>query len=272
MGRKKRDMGPEVTDLNLAPIMNMVMILIPLLALMAVFIEAGVINISSPRNAQANQPEEEQQEEEEQIPRIVVSISNDGFRLIDQRNLPEFAQYSQPIPGCPGAGGGTEEAGAPAGGSPHNMAANMPPTICLRECAPNCMDENGEPSEHLVDQLDFAALYNRLVQIRLHSTWFAGFGQEGNDVVSLLGDPEIPYVVLVRTMDTARYFLQAPEAGLSEPTVSSDYNTYILGGQIRASQEHLQGAEFLQFGADGRERFEMFPNPVLLLPRPGAGG
>ena len=40
MARKRRDPPDEVGDLNLAPIMNMVMILIPLLALMAVFVQA----------------------------------------------------------------------------------------------------------------------------------------------------------------------------------------------------------------------------------------
>ena len=58
MSRRRR-VEEDSQELNLAPIMNIVMILIPLLLLSTVFMKAGVINISSPRNAQSNNQETE---------------------------------------------------------------------------------------------------------------------------------------------------------------------------------------------------------------------
>lgn len=48
MARSKR-MAEEEQDLNLAPIMNMVVILIPLLLLSVVFVKVAVINITAPK-------------------------------------------------------------------------------------------------------------------------------------------------------------------------------------------------------------------------------
>lgn len=256
MARKKRDLGPENDDLNLAPMMNMVMILIPMLALMAVFIKAGVINISSPRNAQATQADPEQEQEEEVVPRVVVSISHDGFRIIDQKNTPGFEQFSAPIDGCPGAGAPAAVAGAPAPGTPHAAAEEMPVTICLRP---------GTETANWIDQLDFASLYNRLVQIRLNPAWYDAFGEENNSVISLLGDPDVPYEVLVMTMDTARFFLAS---GASTVGPTADASSYFLSGRLRANAEDLENAEYL---VEGDGRVTLFPDPVLLLPRPGSG-
>ena len=223
-----------------------------------------MINISSPRNAQATQQDPEEQQEEEQVPRVVVSISADGFRLIDQRNLPAFATYTAPVSRCGGGGGAPADGGA-GGSSPHAMAAAIPPTICL-------LDGTSD-ADALVDRLDYASLYNRLVEVRMNPAWFDAFAEEGNTVVSILGDPEIPFEVLVKVMDTARYFLQAPGGNLDEPSASANIQNYMLGGGTAApTQEDLQRAEYLTVGADGNERVELFPDPVLLLPRPGAGG
>ena len=49
MARNKRDSTDEIKELDLTPIMNMVVILIPLLLLSMVFLEVGVINITAPK-------------------------------------------------------------------------------------------------------------------------------------------------------------------------------------------------------------------------------
>lgn len=256
MARRRRREEAEQAELNLAPIMNMVMILIPLLLLSTVFIKTGVVNISSPRNAQSNTPEQEEQEEETPVPRVVVYISQDGFRVGDQRNLPEFQQFTTPIGRCGGGGGAAAAEGRQL--SPHDMA-EIPPTICLRQGA----DANAD----LVQQLDFAALYNQLLAIRLQPQWFDRFGEENNAVISILGDPEIPFNVLIKTMDTARYFLAAEGSNLSAPSASSNVAAYSLGGG-NGTPEDLENAAYL---LNGSERVELFPDPVLLLPRPNTG-
>jgi biopolymer transport protein ExbD len=253
MARRRRPVESEEQELNLAPIMNMVMILIPLLLLSTVFLKAGVINISSPRNAQSTVQEDEEQEEEVPVPKVVVYISEDGFRVGDQRNLPLFvANFTQPISGC----------AATTGADPNDMA-ELPPTIC---------NMPGTESAPLVQQLDFGSLYNQLVAIRLQPEWFDEFGKENNDVISLLASPEIPFEVLVATMDVARYFLQPPSAGLEQPSGSAQAAAFQLGGGARPSVEQLADAIYLMNEEDRPVPIELFPNPVLLLPRPQQGG
>lgn len=258
MARRRRREEEALAELNLAPIMNMVMILIPLLLLSTVFLKTGVVNISSPRNAQSNTPEQEEREEETPVPRVVVYISQDGFRIGDQRNLPEFQQFTTPIARC-GGGGAAAAGGEQRQLSPHDMA-EIPPTICLRQGA----DANAD----LVDKLDFAALYNQLLAVRLQPQWFDRFGEENNAVISILGDAEIPFNVLIKTMDTARYFLAAEGTNLGAPSASSQVQAYALSGGQNPTPEDLENAAYL---VTNGERIELFPDPVLLLPRPNTG-
>lgn len=259
--RRRKAVIEEVQDLNLAPIMNMVMILIPLLLLSTEFMKPGVVNISSPRNAQSTQQETEQQEEQEPVPRVVIAISSDGFRVMDQRNLPSFEPFTQPIQRC---GGGAGAEGAAGGASPHARAASMPATVCLREGV-----SDGAP---LLDRLDYASLYNHMARIRLQPQWFDRFGEENNDVVSLLADPEVPFSALMKTMDTVRFFLDPVGKDPGEPSGSANIDLFMLGDGTAPGLADLEDAPFLVGGEDGPSRFRLFPDPVLLLPRAGAGG
>lgn len=240
--------------------MNIVMILIPLLLLSTVFMKAGVINISSPRNAQSNNQETEEQEEETPVPRVVVFISDDGFRVGDQRNLPEFQPFTAPIARCGGGGGAAEAQGNM---QPHDMA-NIPPTVC------NIAD--ADPGAPLIERLDFGSLYNQLVKIRLKPEWFDRFGEENNAVISILGDAEVPFEVVVATMDTARFFLKKSETdALEAPTAASTADAYLIGQNANEpTAEEIGTAKYI-IGENGLP-VELFPDPVLLLPRPSAGG
>lgn len=243
----------EVQDLNLAPIMNMVMILIPLLLLSVEFTKPGVINISSNQPGQPTEPRE-QEEEEEQMPRVVVAISDNGFRVQDQRNLPAFQRFSQPIERCGGA------AAAEGGG----MAA--PPTVCTLPGVPD--------DAPLMERLDFAGLYNQLATVRLQPEWFDRFGAEGenNDVISILADPEVSYEVLLKTMDVARFMLHpAHRDALPAPSASADISQYLLGTDGAPTREDFETAGFLVDPDERSQRFTLFPNPVLLIPRAQGG-
>jgi biopolymer transport protein ExbD len=254
---KKRE--EELPELSLTPIMNMVMILIPMLLLAIVFMKTGVINITSPRNTQSNTPDTEQKPEEVMLPQVTISISADGFRLVDAKNVPEFvAKYTPPTPRCGGGGAG----GAAAGVAPHD-AAKLPATICLREGA--------TPDSRLIEQLDYAALYNHLARIRLEPAWYDEFGKENKSTIQILADPEVPFDVVVKTMDTARYFLRSPEANPGAPSASASVEAFMLAGG-NPTQEDLKNAVYLTGGESATERFAMFPDPVLLLPRPTSGG
>lgn len=253
----------KIEELNLIPIMNTVMILIPMLLLMVSFAEPGVINISSPRNAQSQTPEQEQPEEQVQVPKVVVYISSDGFRIGNTNPLTPMDQwqvFANPIEGCPG---GAAAAGATPV-APHDLA-QVPATVCLRDGVP--------PTERLVNRLDYASLYNQLVRVRMNPAWFDAFGEENNSVISILADPEVPYEVVVKVMDTARFFLDPSGGTLPPPTASSAAAQYMLnGGNGRPTPDQHDSTEYLDGPEEGTDYVELFPDPVLLLPRPGSAG
>ena len=254
MGRKRRSRTIEdVSDLNLSSMMDIIMLLIPTLVLSSVFVNAGVINVSSPRNANSPNPENEQQEERPQIPKVVVYISADGFRVGNMNpQLPagSFDQYALPIDGCSGGG---ENAGTAA--TDPNDLATRDATVCL---LPNT---EGQP---LVERLDMASLYNQLVKVRMNPAWFDEFSKENNSVVSIVGDPDVPFEALISVMDVARYFLNPGSDALDEPSGSADITKYLIGNGSRPTLEQFRRANYL--GRVG-SRVDLFPNPVLLLPR-----
>lgn len=256
MARKSRyDAGPP-SELNLIPVMNMVMVIIPLLLLMIVFVKTGVIDVGAPRNAQSTTPEQEQQEEETPIPQVLIYIGNDGFwvRNMNPAVEPGFMQqYTTPIAAC--GGGGAPVAGDPAApaGNPLDVR-NIPPTICHREGVPE--------TAPLAERLDYPSLYNQLVAIRLNSVWFDRFGEENNDIISIAADPDVPFEAIVRTIDTARFILNPTGGALDAPTSASSIPSYLFGGGQRPTQEQLDLAPYLKNAEN--ERIELFPLPVLL--------
>lgn len=262
MSRKSK-FEEKIEEINLIPIMNTVMILIPMILLMVSFAEPGVINISSPRNAQSQTPEQEQPEEQVQVPKLVIYISSDGFRVGNTNPMtpPEQWQvFANPIEGCPG--GGAAVAAAPI--APHDLA-QVPATVCLRDGVP--------PTERLVNRLDYASLYNQLVRVRMNPAWFDAFAEENNSVVSILADPEVPYEVVVKTMDTARFFLDPSGGTLAPPTASANASQYMLnGGNGRPTEADHNAVQYLDGPGEGKDYVELFPDPVLLLPRPGSAG
>ncbi len=261
MARKRRvEVDDGQGDLNLAPIMNMVMILIPLLLLMVKFTEISIINVNAPARGQsARQADDEPDEEEVQVPRVVVSISSDGFRLLDMQQLPAFEEFVRPVTGCPGAG----STGGTAVVNPHTATATIPPTICLRQ---------GTEGMPLSERLDYAGLYNHLVRIRMKPEWFDAFGEENNSIISILPDFEIPFATIVETMDASRFFLKPANSDLPPPTAASAPESYMLAGGNGATVEDLKNAHYVVTEGDTPTQVDLFPDPVLLLPNAGSGG
>ena len=129
-GKKRAEM--EIEELNLIPIMNMVMILIPLLLLSVVFVQVGVIDIFAPK--QSTGPKESQNTDEEQK-RLRILITHDGFHLF-KNNMP-----LTPLPGC--------------------QTGQNAPTVCLKP---------GQ-AEHEIERYDWRELYNQLVGIKREAGW-----------------------------------------------------------------------------------------------------
>jgi hypothetical protein len=231
MAKRKRlsDALELETELNLAPIMNIVMILIPLLLVTATFVSVNTLAVNSPQNAQSIQPPEQEDEEETPVPRLLVAISEDGFRISDMRQSPAFAEsgLADPIDGC---GGDSLEAGS------------LPITIC------NNPEQAAD--EALLDRLDWRGFYNQLVRIKNydggadHARGWRARWDDQNCILNVVADREIPFEVVIRTMDIARYLLQQDHF---------------------ESEEEFRASVYIEEG-EGRFK-DLFPIPVLLLPR-----
>jgi len=218
----------EENSMNLAPIMNVVMILIPLLLVTASFVVVQTLNVNSPRSAQSVTPEEQEDQEEVPVPRVLVAVTEEGFTVTDMRQSPAFAEsrLGMPLAECGGSAAVDNAGGA------------VPITICN---TPNRQNETV-----LLNRLNYRGLYNRLVEIKNYSAWAAQWDDD-NSIINIVADREIPFEVVVRVMDIARYFLQ-----------SDSYE----------NDEAFRTAVYREEGNDAY--VDLFPSPVLLLPRASA--
>jgi biopolymer transport protein ExbD len=180
MRRKQDNSAPP--ELNLAPIMNMVVILIPLLLLSVVFLSVGVINASSPAEIVTGKPTHDT----EPPLNLTVAIAHNGFIVSTKNGL------SKPVSGCPADG----------------------PTVCLRHdanlpeefAAAQTALESGDTgaSEAALDRAtaayDWNQLYTLLAQIKRDNL--------DETMVKITADPDVPYTLVVRTMDLARFELE----------------------------------------------------------------
>lgn len=185
MARGKRTDISVEQELNLAPIMNMVVILIPLLLLSVVFLKVGVINITAPKLAMG--PPSDTPPPEEEPLNLTVAVNAKGFRIAATGAvLPEMA-------GCPVPG----------------------PTICLEAQSVDVADKfakartqiasgnlaGGEAElEAALNAYNWKELYNQLVRIKTQ--------YKDETIINISADPDVPYAAIVRVMDVARFKLE----------------------------------------------------------------
>ena len=188
----------------------------------ASFVAVNTLNVTSPRSAQSVTPEEQMEEEQVPVPRVLVAVTENGFTITDMRQSPVFAesQLGYPLSECPQ---GTPESGM------------VPVTIC---------NTPGRASGgRLLNRLNYRGLYNRLVEIKNYSAWNAQWNED-NQIINIVAEREIPFEVVVRTMDVSRYFMGNDMYDNEETFRASSYRTEEEGAHVG-----------------------LFPNPVLLLPR-----
>ena len=128
------------------------------------------------------------------LPQLVISISEDGFRLSDFGNLSVFnyTNLATPFDTC--------------GSAPET------PTICIP-------DERADEPQ-LIDRLDFRGLYNRLVEVVDYSIWSDVWPDESRQIM-VVADEEIPLDVVIRTIDVARFRLEQDSYDGDESFTSS---------------------------------------------------
>lgn len=82
MARKKLNIDDAVSDLNIMPLMNIIMLLIPFLIMSAEFIKIGVINVSAPK-MNTGEPQQSEPEKDKKKPlNLTISVTSQGFTLI----------------------------------------------------------------------------------------------------------------------------------------------------------------------------------------------
>ena len=221
-----RDFPDEAADLNLAPIMNIMMILIPLLLASSSFVLVGGVNISSPAHHCPTGELADMTQDEAPLPRLLVSISMDGFAISDIRRSDEFAEsgMGQPLDECAWSAATDSE--------------SLPITVCNRNPS--------EDRDLLLSQLNFRGLYNRLVEIHNHPYWRHQWNAD-NSIIAIIAEPEIPFDVIVRTMDVARNYLDS---------------------DVYTDDERFQMANLRETtDDDGPSHMRLFPSPILMIPR-----
>lgn len=221
-----RDFPDEGAELNLAPIMNIMMILIPLLLASSSFVLVGGVNINSPAHHCPTGELTDSPQDEAPLPRLLVAISMDGFTISDIHRSLEFAEsgMGQPLDEC--------------AWSTATDSESLPITVCNRTAS--------EDRENVLSQLNFRGLYNRLVEIHNHPHWRHQWNDD-NSIIAIIAEPEIPFDVIVRTMDVARNYL--------------DFDVY-------SDDERFQMANLREISDDeGNTHMRLFPSPILMMPR-----
>lgn len=162
-------------------------------------------------------------------PRPRVLLGTDGFHL-SSTNAVELGTLGEPAPGC--ADDGPDAA-----------------TICLRSDVVS--------SAPLSDRLDYAALYNSLVRIRLHPDWHSAFGSDSSPAIELaVASSDLPFECVVKTMDVARHFLD-PRGGAAPSPEPATLEQYLL-------PEGMAWEDASPLLTESGEPAPLFPNVVLV--------
>lgn len=79
---RKRSVEEQFEEINIMPLMNIIMLLIPFLIMSAEFIRLGVINVSAPK-MNTGEPQQSEPEKDKKKPlNLTISVTSRGFTLI----------------------------------------------------------------------------------------------------------------------------------------------------------------------------------------------
>jgi len=132
MARKKKGVSTDVEDLNLVPIMNLVVCLIPIILYGTVMVKVGVVNVNAPKFGMGKATPSD---DEEKPLNLTLGIEETGFRL-------------------------------KAGGADINQLLGVDPAAAAPAADPAAMPAPGVLIPKKGDTYDYVELYNKLVVIK----------------------------------------------------------------------------------------------------------
>tara|TARA_Y100001934_G_scaffold281274_1_gene390437 strand:+ start:1117 stop:1950 length:834 start_codon:yes stop_codon:yes gene_type:complete len=165
----------EMEEPNLIPVMNLVMLLIPVLLMTTAFFEVAVINVAAPKVQSGPAPDEPPKDDKPKL-NLTVVIGDDGFKV---------CAYG----GCLGPGGAPPEPGAAAGPS-----AGGAPTIPTKKYLHACQDAAGRgegppPGEGQCALINQVAICKQGEAFRKHNLpWPERLERWGRDDVKKMAD------------------------------------------------------------------------------------
>lgn len=133
MARKKKSFDNNITDLDLVPIMNLVVCLIPMVLWGASMVKLGVVNINAPKFGMGAAAEPV--DEENKPLNLTIAVASDGFRLS-------------------------------ATGADLNQVLGLAPAVVIDPAAPEGVPMAGPVIPKKGDQYDYTELYNKMVAIK----------------------------------------------------------------------------------------------------------
>ena len=167
MARKKSKYTEIVEEINLIPIMNLVLCLIPLVLFKTQLVKIGMINVSAPKiGPSSSKP---QDDKDEKPLGLTVALAKDGFKLkATGANLFELL-------GLTASGEATD--------------------VKIEKITETYVNKSGE--EEKLNAYDYIKLYNYL------STLKDKYPDE--KLLTLTAEPDLPFKHLIRTSDVIRY-------------------------------------------------------------------
>jgi hypothetical protein len=187
MARKSK-YTESVEDINLVPIMNLVLCLIPLVLFKTQLVKIGMINVSAPSfGPSSSKPKEEK---DEKPLGLTVALSKDGYllsatgaNLFELLNVPQEGEVSG---------------------------------VKIPKKQDSFSDKTGNESNKV--DYDYITLYRHLAKLKdLY---------KDEKLLTLVADPDLEFKYMIRTMDVVRFRFAAPESFASIKDMSTAADKY----------------------------------------------
>ena len=184
MARRKAKYVEDVEEINLIPIMNLVLCLIPVVLFKTQLVKIGMINVSAPKVGPASTKKPEEDKDQKPLG-LTVMLGKEGYFL-----KATGADLSAIFEG----------------------QENSEKGVKIPKKQETYEDKDG--SERKVTDFDYVELYKKMLKLR---TMY-----EDDKLLTINADHDMPFKYLIRTMDVIRYQIDEEKVTLSDIKSFSD--------------------------------------------------